>query len=107
MTNTKDCDQNYNRGSMDNQNRITSILSFFRNKKVLMGLPLFILLIGVVFVLLVRFRIIPDPFPLQNITFLKLGPQVSIKTEYKNPFDKKTQYVNPFDTYKNPFVVNR
>ncbi len=31
-------------------------------------------------------------------------PNVSLKTEYKNPFDKKTQYVNPFDDSKNPFV---
>lgn len=78
-----------------------------RKKKMLIVLPLFLLVIGVVFVLLVRFRIIKDPFPLQNIPLLQQGPQVSIKTEYKNPFDKKTQYVNPFDTYKNPFVVNR
>ena len=76
-----------------------------RKKKILIGLPLFLLAIGVVFVALVRFRIIKDPFPLQNIPLLQQGPKVSIKTEYKNPFDKKTQYVNPFDAYKNPFVI--
>lgn len=64
-----------------------------------------LLVIGVVFVALVRFGIIKDPFPLQNIPFLSKEPKVSLKTEYKNPFDKKTQYVNPFDAYKNPFVV--
>lgn len=90
---------------MENQNRITSILLLFRKKRVFIGLPLLLLVIGVVFVALVRFGIIKDPFPLQNIPFLSKGPQVSIKTVYKNPFDKKTQYVNPFDTYKNPFVV--
>lgn len=76
-----------------------------RKKKILIALPLFLLVIGVVFVGLVRFGIIKDPFPLQNIPFLSKEPKVSIKTEYKNPFDKKTQYVNPFETYKNPFVV--
>lgn len=72
---------------------------------VLIGLPLFLLVIGGIFVGLVRFGVIKDPFPLQNIPFLSKKPKVAIKTEYKNPFDKKTQYVNPFDTYKNPFVV--
>lgn len=28
---------------------------------------------------------------------------VSLKTDYKNPFDKDTQYINPFSQYKNPF----
>ena len=31
-------------------------------------------------------------------------PNVALKTEYKNPFDKKTQYVNPFGEFKNPLV---
>ena len=31
-------------------------------------------------------------------------PNVALKTEYKNPFDKKTQYVNPFEETKNPFA---
>ena len=75
-----------------------------RKKKILIVLSS-LLAIGVIYVALVRFGVIKDPFPLPNIPFLKQGPQVSIKTEYKNPFDKKTQYVNPFDTYKNPFVV--
>lgn len=30
-------------------------------------------------------------------------PKVSLKKEYKNPFDKNAQYVNPFSQYKNPF----
>ena len=78
-----------------------------RKKRILIALPLFLLVVGVVFVGLVRFGIIKDLFPLQNIPLLQQGPQVSIKSEYENPFDKKTQYVNPFDTYKNPFVVNK
>ena len=52
---------------------------------------------------LVYFRFIKSP--LSNLPLLKKEAKVSIKTEYKNPFDKKTQYVNPFETYKNPFVV--
>lgn len=85
---------------------LPAVLSFFKQKKVLIGLPLFLLFIGVVFVALVRFRIIKDPFPLpfQNMSFLQKEAKVSIKTEYNNPLDKKTQYINPFD-YKNPFVV--
>ena len=75
-----------------------------RKKKILIALS-FLFVIGVIYVALVRFGIIKDPFPLPGIPFLQTQPQVSIKTEYKNPFDKKTQYVNPFDTYKNPFVV--
>lgn len=90
---------------MNNQNRLASVLLLFRNRRVLIVLPVFLLIVGVVYVGLIRFGIIKDPFPLQNIPFLQQGPQVSLKTEYKNPFDKKTQYVNPFDTYKNPFVV--
>lgn len=31
-------------------------------------------------------------------------PKVALKSEYKNPFEKKSQYVNPFDQYKSPFV---
>lgn len=34
----------------------------------------------------------------------KKVPNVALKTEYKNPFDKKTQYVNPFAETKNPFA---
>lgn len=30
-------------------------------------------------------------------------PEVQLKTEYQNPFDKDTQYTNPFSEYKNPF----
>jgi len=33
----------------------------------------------------------------------KKEPTVGLKTEYKNPFDKKTQYINPFDQFKSPF----
>ena len=31
-------------------------------------------------------------------------PNVVVKSEYKNPFDKKTQYVNPFEETNNPFA---
>lgn len=30
-------------------------------------------------------------------------PEVSLQTQYQNPFDKSSQYVNPFSSYKNPF----
>lgn len=90
---------------MNNQSRLGSILSVLRKKRVFIGLPVILLSIGIIYIGLIRFGIIKDPFPLQNIPFLQQGPKVSLKTEYKNPFDKKTQYVNPFDTYKNPFVV--
>lgn len=38
-----------------------------------------------------------------NIPGLSKQPNVKLKSEYKNPFDKETQYVNPFSEYKNPF----
>ena len=90
---------------VNNQNRIILAVSFLKNKRVLIGLPLFLLSIGLIYVGLVRFGIIKDPFPLKSIPFLQKEPKVSLKTEYKNPFDKKTQYVNPFEAYKNPFVI--
>jgi len=90
---------------MDDQNRIAVILISLKSKRVLIGVPLALLFIGVIYVALVRFGVIKDPFPLSGIPFLQTQPRVDIKTEYKNPFDKKTQYVNPFDTYKNPFEV--
>ncbi len=30
--------------------------------------------------------------------------KVELKTEYKNPFDRKTQYVNPFSEFKSSFT---
>lgn len=30
--------------------------------------------------------------------------KVEVKTEYKNPFDRKNQFVNPFKEVKNPFT---
>jgi len=93
---------------VNNQNRLAIVLSFFRQKKKLViGLLLALLFIVVIYVALVRFGVIKDPFPLPSIPLLQKGPQVSIKTDYKNPFDKKTQFINPFDDYKNPFVVSR
>lgn len=80
---------------MNNQKRITFLV---------LPLSLLLLLGGVLF-LLDHFGLIKSP--LRNIPILQKEPKVSVKTEYKNPFDKKTQFVNPFDQYKNPFVVNR
>ena len=68
-------------------------------------LPLLLLLAAGLFAL-VYFGVIKNP--LKNIPIIgKKEATVKLKTEYKNPFDKKTQFVNPFDKYKNPFVVNR
>lgn len=73
-----------------------------KNNKVLI-VSLVLVIVVVSFFTLAYFKFIKTP--LQNLPLLKKEPKVSIKTEYKNPFDKKTQYVNPFETYKNPFVV--
>lgn len=82
---------------MDNQASNGSNL--FQKKSVRIGVLVVFLLVAIGFLL----GVIKVPgVPLQ---ILQKEPKVSIKTEYKNPFDKKTQYVNPFDTYKNPFVV--
>ena len=71
------------------------------NKRVIVSL---ILVIVVASIFTLYFKFVKSPLP--NLPLLQQKePKVSIKTEYKNPFDKKTQYVNPFETYKNPFVV--
>ena len=72
-----------------------------KNNKILI-VSLVSVIIVVSFITL-YFKFIKNPLP--NLSLLKKEAKVSIKTEYKNPFDKKTQYVNPFETYKNPFVV--
>lgn len=63
-----------------------------------------LLLIGAAIFALVYFGVIKNPLSKLPIIGQK-GANVSLKSEYKNPFNKSTQYVNPFDTYKNPFVV--
>lgn len=70
-----------------------------------LALPVLLIIAAVVVFLLIRFGVINNPFP--NLPFLQSSPSVSLKTEYKNPFDKDTQYVNPFETYKNPFTVSK
>ncbi len=65
-----------------------------------------LLIVGAVIYALVYFGIIQNPF--KNLPLIgNRGPQVELKTDYKNPFKKETQYVNPFDEYKNPFSVNK
>lgn len=73
-----------------------------KNNKILI-VSLVLVIVVASFFTLAYFRFIKSPLP--NLPLLQKAPKVSIKTEYKNPFDKKTQYVNPFETYKNPFVV--
>lgn len=74
-----------------------------KKKILLIALP--VLVLGVAVLLLVSFN--NGKNPLKNGNLLQKGPNVSLKSEYKNPFEKETQYVNPFETYKNPFVVNK
>lgn len=75
----------------------------------LIALLLLLLVIGAGLLVLIYTGTINNP--LKHVPYLgnlgQGGPKVTLKSEYKNPFDKKTQYVNPFDKYKNPFVVNR
>lgn len=72
-----------------------------------LALPLLLLLIiGAAVYFLIYFGIIKNPFGNLPIIGQK-PPKVSVKTEYKNPFDKNTQYVNPFEPYKNPFIVSK
>lgn len=67
-------------------------------------LLLLLLIIGIV----VGIYLVSKQTNLFPKTFLpKIGsqdPSVSVKTEYKNPFEKSTQYVNPFDQYKSPLA---
>lgn len=63
-------------------------------------LPLVIIAILLVAVPLLIYKFVLK----KNLPFVDKQPNVALKTEYANPFDKKTQYVNPFDESKNPFV---
>lgn len=76
-----------------------------KKKRVLLLILSLLIIIPLGLFVLSYFGVINNP--LQNLQLIQQGPKVSVKTEYKNPFDKKTQYVNPFDTYKNPFVVSK
>lgn len=69
---------------------------------VLLFLVLLILIGGVVYGL-IFFKIIKNP--LQSLPVIgKQDPTIAVKSEYKNPFDKKSQYVNPFDQYKSALL---
>ena len=85
-----------------NTNTSVGTSSFLKNRKVLIALPVILLFVIALFAL-TFFGIVKNPF--LNLPAIQKGPKVSIKTEYKNPFDKKTQYINPFEKYKNPFAV--
>lgn len=77
----------------------------FKKGSVHISAFLILLIIGFwvgVFYFLISKNIIKVPF---KLPFLQKEPQVELKTEYKNPFDKKTQFVNPFDQTKNPFAT--
>ena len=68
-------------------------------------LPVILLvIIGAALFVLFSMGIIKNPLSKLPLVGQK-QPSVSLKSEYKNPFDKSTQYVNPFDSYKNPFVT--
>lgn len=95
MTGIKNCEQDYNRiRKVNNQKGVIHL-----------ALPLLLLLIlGVGLFILVSLKVIKLPsFPGANLFQKK--PSVTLKKDYKNPFNKDTQYVNPFDKYKNPFVA--
>lgn len=70
-----------------------------RNKKLIITLGLFGVIITVAIVYLFAVSSKKSSITSENKTSSEIKP----KTEYKNPFDKSTQYVNPFDSYKNPF----
>lgn len=59
-----------------------------------------------IFILFIAIPLIIAKFVFKkNLPFLSgKKPNVTLKAEYKNPFDKKTQYVNPFEDAKNPFA---
>ncbi|MBI2595812.1 hypothetical protein HYW46_03730 [Candidatus Daviesbacteria bacterium] len=68
-----------------------------------LALPLLLLLV-IAGSLLIYFGFINNPF--KNLPGLskKQSPKVTLKTGYRNPFNKDTQYLNPFQAYKNPFL---
>lgn len=46
----------------------------------------------------------PAPVNLPPLGGKKEVSKVTIKSEYKNPFDQQNQYVNPFAEFKSPFT---
>lgn len=88
---------------MDLKNNIASVTSSPHKKRVFIIVPLLLLVVGIAVVVPVFFGKVKNP--LSSVPFLQKKPTVSVKTDYKNPFDQETQYVNPFEEYKNPFVV--
>lgn len=69
-------------------------------------LPVLLLVVAAIsFVLLISFGVVQNPFENIKTPFGGKGkePTVSLRADYRNPFDKSNQYVNPFSTYKNPF----
>lgn len=84
---------------MDNQLDKKVAGNILQKKSVRIGFLIVLLLVAIGFLLGV-IKVPGNPLPI-----FQKKVQVQLKTEYKNPFDKKTQYINPFDDYKNPFVV--
>lgn len=65
---------------------------------------LLLLVLAAAVALLIYFVLPKLGLNLPSVPGTSQASKVSIKSEYKNPFDKKTQYVNPFDQYKSPLV---
>lgn len=70
------------------------------------GIALILLIIIIAAGLLIGVYLVSQKtnlFPKASTTPSSSEPNVTLKEEYKNPFDEKSNYSNPFDSYQNPF----
>lgn len=70
---------------------------------ILLILPIVVVVIVIIGVVLFSKGTVKIPGKSALQTTSSAEPQVELKTEYQNPFDKSTQYENPFSEYQNPF----
>ena len=82
-----------------NFDTITSNTKTQRNKKLIIAIGLF----GIIVIILIVSLFTMSSKKSSPTSENKTSSEIKPKTEYKNPFDKNTQYVNPFSGYKNPF----
>lgn len=71
---------------------------------ILLVLFLIVALVAGLYLLSKTTNFLPKAFFPNVGNIVQKQPTVEVKSEYRNPFDKRNQYVNPFDQYKSPFL---
>ncbi|MBI2020559.1 hypothetical protein HYS94_04025 [Candidatus Daviesbacteria bacterium] len=79
-------------------------MSNLREKGIVhLAIPLVFLVLAIAAILIFASAGILKGPNLSSLPGIKKEPNVSLRTQYQNPFDKSAQYVNPFAEFKNPF----